>query len=297
MHPFSTHLYVRPCAQREAKEYTLCCEVYTQPIHNTILCVTLLFHYFRMSHQLPRELNTSTLQLHCACNYQCKEILLAILGSFLLWLNLYNCIYIANWKHSAEWNCRIVAGLHGTVSATFCFISAFILGPWPFTYIGYPPNSLHCSILVLSFGYFLFDLLWCLYMQTEGLVMLTHHILSILGMMYVLRYDIYGCESSAILGASEFTNPLLQLRWFLKQTNRYSGNTAAFVDWSFVFFFFGARVVVGSALYVCLLLSPRMEVVAKLGGTMMYCVGVIFSIHLGLFIHRKYIKKKPHKDD
>lgn len=234
---------------------------------------------------------------HCACDYQCKDILLAIIGSFLIWLNLYNIIYIINWKSTAEWNCRIVAALHGTVSATLCFISAFILGPWPFNYIGYPPNSFHCSILVISFGYFMFDLLWCLYMKTEGFVMLTHHLLSIMGLMYVLRYNIYGCESSAILGASEFTNPLLQLRWFLKQSGKYSGNTALLIDWSFVFFFWGARVVVGSALYLWLLMSPRMELIAKLGGTMMHCVGVTFSINLGFFIHRKYIKRKPNEDD
>lgn len=234
---------------------------------------------------------------HCACDYQCKDIALAILGSFLLWLNLYNIICAINWKHSAEWNCRIVAGLHGTVSAVVCFISAFILGPWPFNYIGYPPNMLHCNIIVVSFGYFLFDLLWCLYMKTEGLVMLTHHILSIMGYMYVLRYNIYGCESSAILGASEFTNPLLQLRWFLKQSGKYSGTVAATVDLTFCFCFFGARVVVGSALYITLLVSPRMEVIAKIGGTMMHCVGIIFSIYLGLFIHRKYIKKEPNAYD
>ncbi len=233
----------------------------------------------------------------CACGYECKDVKLAIFGSFLLWLNLYNITYILNRRHSAEWNCRIIAGLHGTVSAIFCFISAFILGPWPFSYIGYPPNSLHCSIFIVSFGYFLFDLLWCLYMRTEGIVMLTHHILSILGLMYVLRYNIYGCESSAILGASEFTNPLLQLRWFLKQTGKYSGKIESLIDWSFVFFFITARVIVGSALYIRLLISPRMEVIAKLGGTTMHCVGVIFSIHLVMFIHKKYIKKNPNKED
>lgn len=229
---------------------------------------------------------------YCACDYLCKDLVLAIFGSFLLWLNLYNFIYVVNWKCSAEWNCRIVAGLHGTVSACLCFVSAFILGPWPFSYVGYPPNLLQCNIIVISFGYFAFDLLWCLYMRTEGLMMLTHHCLSIMGLMYVMRYNIYGCESTAILGASEFTNPILQLRWFLKQSGKYVGNIALFIDLSFVFLFFGARVVVGSALYLWLLMSPRMELIAKLGGTMMHCVGVIFSINLGLFIHRKYIKKK-----
>lgn len=242
-------------------------------------------------------MQTWTDVFHCACDYQCREIMLAIVGSFLMWLNLYNIIYAINSKHSAEWNCRIVAGLHGFVSALLCFVSAFILGPWPFTYIGYPPNTLHCDIIIISFGYFLFDLLWCLYMRTEGALMLTHHIFSIIGLAYVISFNIYGCESTAILGASEFTNPLLQLRWFVKQMGKYNGITASLIDWSFVVLFVTARIIVGGALYLWLLLSPRMEALPKFGGALMYCVDVLFSVHLGMFIHRKYIKKTPTKDD
>lgn len=232
----------------------------------------------------------------CGCGH-CQDVALAILGSFLLWLNLYSIICAINWDKSAEWNCRLIAGLHGTVSAVLCFISAFILGPWPFNHIGYPPDQLHCTIIIISFGYFLFDLMWCLYMKTEGIVMLAHHMLSLYGFFHGLLFNLYGCELIAVLGASEFTNPLLQYRWFLKQKGRYSGNLAMLIDFSFVFFFFAARVVVGSAFLVWTLMSPRMGIVAKLGGAMMYAVGVIFSIHLAKFIRRKYIFHTASVDD
>lgn len=181
------------------------------------------------------------------------------------------------------------------VSSIACFISAFILGPWPFSYIGYPPNQLHCSIIIISLGYFTFDFVWCVYMQTEQLLMIIHHLLSVLGFVYVLWFDVYGCEITSILGASEYTNPLLQLRWFWKRTGKYSGNTEIFIDWTFFVLFVCARVLVGSALYVQLLLSPRMDVFAKVSGGAMHCVGIIFSVYLGLFLHRKYVKKRTHK--
>lgn len=263
-----------------------------------MLCKYVIFYYNysvgEMNHQLMSNFSRVS---QCACGFSCKDVVLASLGSFLLWLSLYNIIHSVNRKQSAEWSSRIIAGFHGTVSALACFISAFILGPWPFSYIGYPPNPLHCTIIIISLGYFVFDLIWCLYMQTEELIMLLHHLLSVLGLVYVLWFNIYGCEITSILGASEFTNPLLQLRWFMKRAGKYTGKAEILIDCAFFFFFISARVIVGTALYLRLLLSPRMETFAKVSGGCMHCVGVVFSIHLALFFHRKYIKKKPLKND
>ena len=237
------------------------------------------------------------LMWQCACGHSCRDMALSLLGSVLLWLSLYSITFSVNNKQSAEWNCRVIAGFHGLVSSIACFISAFILGPWPFSYIGYPPNHLHCDIIVISLGYFIFDFLWCLCMKTEEFIMLIHHLLSVLGMVYVLWFDIYGCEIISILGASEYTNPLLQLRWFLKHTGKYKGKIEVFIDFSFFTLFISARVLTGTALYIRLLLSPRMDTFSKVGGGGMYCVGLIFSTHLGTFIYRKYVKKTTHRRD
>ena len=256
-------------------------------------------YYIEMCVHIPMADSTSGDSIPksaCGCGY-CQDVSLAILGSVLFWVDLYMIISAINLDKSAEWNCRIIAGLHGTISATLCFISVFILGPWPFNYIGYPPDQLHCNIIIISFGYFLFDLLWCLYMKTEGVVMLAHHILSLYGFFHGLVCNLYGCELIAVLGASEFTNPILQCRWFLKQKCQYTGNLAMLIDFSFVILFFLARVVVGSAFLVWTLTSPRMGIVAKLGGAMMYTVGVIFSFHLTKFIRRKYVCHNSTKDD
>ena len=232
----------------------------------------------------------------CGCG-QCKDVSLAVIGSCLFWFTFYNTILILCRHLDADWTIRIVAGLHGTISAFLCFLSAFIIGPWPFSYIGYPPTEFHCNIIIFSCGYFIFDMLWCLYMNTEGLVMLLHHAFSLYGFIHVFIFNVYGCEVIAILGSSEFTNPILQFRWFMKQVGFYRGSWARFIDFSFVFFFISARIVAGLVLLVWYCLSPRMSFIAKIGGWNMYAVSVVFSAHLMIFIHRKYIKKKPRKDD
>ena len=231
----------------------------------------------------------------CGCGYNCKDVALSILGSFVLWVNFYNILLRINVKRSAEWNCRILAGFHGSLSTIVCFISAFILGPWPFTYVGYPPNVFHCAIIIMSLGYFLFDLVWCLYMHTEAHIMLIHHLLSLVGLGYVLWFNLYGCEITSILGASEVTNPILQLRWFFKQSGKYTGKMEVVIDWSFFILFILARLILGTALFIRLVLSPRLTVFAKACGGGMHMVGVVFSVHIALFIHRKYVKKEQDK--
>ena len=50
--------------------------------------------------------------------------------------------------------------------------------------------------------------------------MLLHHSLSIFGMTWTLCAGKYGTEMMATIAGSEVTNPLLQLRWFLRETGR-----------------------------------------------------------------------------
>ena len=222
------------------------------------------------------------------------ELCLAVLGSFLMWVDLYSVLQTFNWKRSAEWNCRIISATHGAVSATLCLTSGVILGPWPFNYIGYPPSILHCNIIIISIGYFLFDMAWCLYMKTEGLVMVCHHAITLFGLLYVVFYNLYGCEITTVLGSSEVTNPILQLRWFMKETGRL--NAVRFLDFTFLSCFITIRLVAGTVYYAAVMLSPDVNFIGKGGGSAIYGVSVIFGIQLVLYVNRKYFVKTAKTD-
>ena len=226
-----------------------------------------------------------------------EGLLYAALGSLLLWADFYFILHTINRSCSAEWNCRIVTAVHGIVATSLCFSSACLVGPWPFSYIGRANTGLHTTILLISLGYFLFDFLWCLYMKTEGAVMLAHHVVSIVAFSYCLYQGKFGSEISAVTGASELTNPLLQLRWFMKQTGHYGGVAAVMVDWLFVVGFWGARLIVGSAFHVVCQTSSELDLVTKAGGQAFYIISWIFGVQLLRFIYRKYIRKRPGKLD
>lgn len=226
-----------------------------------------------------------------------EDLLFATIGSFLMWTDFYFILHVLNYRYSAEWNCRIVTAIHGVVAAVLCFSSACVFGPWPFTYLGEPNTNLHNMIAVISLGYFLFDFSWCVFMKTEGPVMLAHHLVSIVGLVYVTYQGRSASELTAVLGASEFTNPFLQIRWFMKTSNNYSGKMAVFVDWTFVTCFCVARLGVGSVFHYVCQTSPKVDIVTKAGGQAFYIISWIFGIQLLFFIHRKYIRKRPGKLD
>ena len=218
-------------------------------------------------------------------------VILAILGSFLVWFDAYSLLQVINYNCSSEWNCRIITAIHAVIVTFISFLSAFILGPWPFNYIGQESNSLHIVVVFISIGYFFFDFAWCIYMQTEAPVMLAHHFLTIFGLCYVLYTGKYGCGISAALGASEATNPLLQLRWFLKHTGNYTGRIAAVTDWTFVTLFMVLRLGLGTAFLFTFLSSPDVDWIASAGGCGFHLISLIFGAQLLFYVHRKYFTR------
>ena len=127
--------------------------------------------------------------------------------------------------------------------------------------------------------------------------MLLHHVVSVLGFSYCLYQGKYGCELTAVMGASEFTNPFLQLRWFMKQTGTYTGRRAVILDWLFVASFCISRLGVGTAFHIVAQTSPKLDIFVKAGGQAFYIISWVFGIQLLMFIYRKYVLKKPRKYD
>lgn len=220
------------------------------------------------------------------------ELLFAAIGSFLAWTDSYFILHTFNRHCSAEWNCRLITVLHAVVATSLCFTSAVLTGPWPFNYIGGSNTSLHNTIMVISLGYFLFDFVWCIRMKTEGAVMLAHHVVSILGLAYCLYQGKTGSELTAVLGASEVSNPLLQLRWFLRERGYYKGKVAFILDFLFVSAFWTARLGVGSVFHFVCQTSPKLDVVIKGGGQAFYIISVIFGIQIAVYFYKKYIRKR-----
>jgi len=123
-----------------------------------------------------------------------------------------------------------------------------------------------------------------------GAVMIFHHMLSIFGNGFVLYRGINGTELIATLFGTEITNPLLQLRWFL----RYSGvsarspTVATTVDFSFIILFTVMRIGIGSVLLCCYLQHPAPDWIARFAAFIIYGLGWVFWFAIVRYAVRKY---------
>ncbi len=121
-----------------------------------------------------------------------------------------------------------------------------------------------------------------------GPMMLIHHTISILGNVMVLLLGISGTEFIACIFGSEATNPFLQTRWFLRQTNRHKSWYGEINDLTFMLLFGFLRVGVGGNLLYWYMQHPRPIMAARIGGTLFYLIGVIWMVQILLYARRKY---------
>ncbi|XP_065180934.1 TLC domain-containing protein 5-like [Sycon ciliatum] len=210
--------------------------------------------------------------------------------SFAFWSSLYATANWFNPKRSSEWNCRIVTFIHGVVLVICTSWSVFVIGPVPYRQeaLGLKTSALQENLLIISFGYFLFDLLWCLVMQTEGLLMLVHHLTTVVSIASMLFIGVSGAEGTATLLGTEISNPCLQARWFLKQTASYESTLGTYVDLTFVLLFVVVRIGVGGWLFVVTMASPKVLLAVKLGGVVLYGISLLFLGQILQFAYRKF---------
>ena len=156
---------------------------------------------------------------------------------------------------------------------------------------GTESTPLQVLTLLVSLGYFMFDMGWCIFFRTEGPLMLAHHTLSILGMLMTLGLGESGSETCAVLFGSEITNPLLQARWFLKRAGQYDSLAGDAVDLLFILLFGIVRIGVGSAMLEAVLTSTRTRPIVKAEGVAFYTLSWIFMVDIARFACRKSCKK------
>lgn len=121
--------------------------------------------------------------------------------------------------------------------------------------------------------------------------MLLHHTLSIIGLSVTFVVKLYGTEIVTTIFGAEFTNPLLQTRWFLKETNNYNTMLGDIIDISFMVLFGVLRIGIGTVLLYRHYTMPTTDFLSRLGGTCIYIVGWLFWVSIVQYAYRKYKRR------
>eukprot|EP00493_Phyllostaurus_siculus_P027133 UN27479 len=149
-----------------------------------------------------------------------------------------------NKKRSSEWNSRICAFIHAFVGCRWIEYHF----EWPVQYeLFSSPNAWwHQILFTFTCSYFIFDLVYCLWAQSEEHYMILHHIVGICISFYGYHYDATGYECVIGFWVTELANPFMQIRWFLRSVDLHGSIWYAASEISFVVVFMFNRVGVAS---------------------------------------------------
>ena len=120
--------------------------------------------------------------------------------------------------------------------------------------------------------------------------MLLHHVLSIYGTSFVLYRGVNGAELMATLGGSEITNPFLQARWFLRETDQHRTWYAECNNVIFILVFTVTRVCVGTWFISIYLRHPGPDLASKIGSFAFYTVSMALWVQIVRYAVRHFCK-------
>lgn len=216
----------------------------------------------------------------------------AMVLSTALWSGFYFSVQHIFPEKTPEWCSRAVTFVHGVGSAITGLSECYFQLDNLFEGANEGQSANQQIILVVSLGYFLFDLIWCLSYQTESWLMLVHHVFSCVALARLLRYNYAGTQTCCGIGGMELTNPLLQIRWFLRTSDYYHTYVFTIADITFIVFFFIMRMGFGTYFFINILFRSRNNVEYILYTGALYLISLLFVIDILNYILHKYGTKK-----
>ena len=195
-----------------------------------------------------------------------------------------------NYGRNGEWNCRIIAIFHAILLTEAVNLICFVFGPWPFSHFAEPNTLVQSLVLSVSAGYFLFDTIWCIFMQTEGKLMIMHHVISMVSLIGGLLHGKSASEVTAVIWGSELTNPFLQIRWFLKQSSDSHSTFAKVNDAIFLILFAVVRVGIGTYMCFVVLFSHNTVWWIKIGGIIFHSISFIWMWQILRFARNRFAR-------
>lgn len=210
-----------------------------------------------------------------------------ILVSATFWVCYYFLMRHLLKDRSPEFCNRIITLVHGASVAILGVNQCFTGEVSPIYRPQNQSTTLQKFIIVWSLGYFLFDLGWCSYYQSETVLMITHHICSVVALWRMLMKDTSGGQASCCMGALEITNPLLQLRWFVRTFGYHKTPLFNTVEIVYLILFLFIRIVLGT-FYIIIVIYYGNSWDYILLTTALYIISWMFVFKIFDYMRMKY---------
>ncbi|KAL3265885.1 hypothetical protein HHI36_010076 [Cryptolaemus montrouzieri] len=218
--------------------------------------------------------------------YEFKSIRTIVLST-LAWAICYQIFKYIFPKKSPEFNSRLLTWIHGII-ATIIGLNQCLLNENPFEHPDWITTNIQNFLLVFSLGYFIYDLIWCSYYRTETGLMIMHHLYTIYALKAMVWKGYSGAQACCCLGCMEITNPVLQLRWFIRSEGYHKTITFILVELLFFILFFTFRMLIGSYIALKVLFEEKNDTDFKIATMLLHTVSCLFMVQIFKYAILKY---------
>ncbi|KAL0269415.1 UNVERIFIED_CONTAM: hypothetical protein PYX00_007159 [Menopon gallinae] len=215
-----------------------------------------------------------------------------ILVFFLIWWLIYYALkFVA--RKEPEYRCRCITLIHGVLTTCFTMTDIISTKQNFDLNLKIPLTDFQFYFLSITLSYFIYDLIWINLIGAEPIAIHLHHICSILLLSKVMTSDTGGPGVSYGLFGLEFTNPYLQLRWFLRTHGYHNRPIHIVVELWFMFTFVFIRSVGGTLLLYFVEVHPEVDIFLKIAFIGIYIVSWLLVVQVIQFYKKKYMNLYP----
>lgn len=219
------------------------------------------------------------------------ESIVAVLVTASIWRLCYTAFTGLLRKKSPEYCSRIIAFLHGLITA-FLGINQCFYVDIPFYHPEWRTTYMQSFILALSAGYFIHDLVWCLQYDSKDKLIISHHIYCVIFLTRILYNGVSGAQTTCGLGAMEFTNPLLQARWFIRSEGLYPSVLFLSAETVFLIIYLIIRIVLGTYFMWIIISHPKNDYEFIMFSIIIYVISWMFFVNIVRYVLNKYFVKR-----
>ena len=145
--------------------------------------------------------------------------------------------------------------------------------------------------MMISFAYFLYDLINCILLDVSCLEMVVHHIFCMSGYYVGIAFNNSANEMMRALVVAEVTNPIMHIRMILKNFKLKHSKSYLLLEVVYIILYLIARMIYGArVIYFTVFCKDNLWIV-KIAGALVWLQSVLFSkrmIHIILHKYKEY---------
>lgn len=226
-----------------------------------------------------------------------SEYWIIVLISHLSWWTLLALSLKLNIKHEKkklyyDTKTRIVSILHASLIFWLCLYDVVFFQS---DKCGSDNYFFQNFILLISFSYFAYDIIACIWLDCSDNEMIYHHVSVMLAYYCSLAFNNSASEMMRALIVAEVTNPIMHLRVIIKNVGLKDTKIYIILDYVYMVMYVIARMIYGTQVIIFTVFCRNNVFFVKLGGAFVYLQSIIFSRRMFRIAMQRFREKLERK--